>query len=99
MLDHVCSDIKKWLADGKEVVRISVNLSRKHMIDVDLVDHIISIIDKHGVPHEYIEIELTETTTDVEFKDLKRVVSGLQKAGISTAVDDFGIGYSSLLSP
>ncbi|MCR5817006.1 MAG: EAL domain-containing protein [Ruminococcus sp.] len=96
MLDHVCSDIKKWLAEGKEVVRISVNLSRKHMIDVDLVDHIISIIDKHGVPHEYIEIELTETTTDVEFKDLKRVVSGLQKAGISTAVDDFGIGYSSL---
>ncbi|MCH5187479.1 MAG: EAL domain-containing protein, partial [Oscillospiraceae bacterium] len=42
------------------------------------------------------EIELTETTTDVEFKDLKRTIRGLQKAGISTSVDDFGIGYSSL---
>ena len=48
------------------------------------------------MPHEYIEIELTETTTNVEFKDLKRVVSGLQQTGISTSVDDFGIGYSSL---
>ena len=48
------------------------------------------------VPHEYIEIELTETTSDVEFRDLKRIVSGLQKAGICTSVDDFGIGQFSL---
>ncbi|MCH5250300.1 MAG: EAL domain-containing protein, partial [Lachnospiraceae bacterium] len=46
--------------------------------------------------HKYIEIELTETTTDVEFKDLKRTIGGLQQSGISTSVDDFGIGYSSL---
>ena len=96
MLEHVCMDIRKWLDEGRNVVRVSVNLSRKHMMDVDLVDRIISIIDKYNVPHKYIEIELTETTTDVEFKDLKRVVNGLQQAGISTAVDDFGIGYSSL---
>ena len=96
MLDHVCADIRKWLDEGKQVVRVSVNLSRKHMMDIDLLDDLISIIDKHNVPHEYIEIELTETTTDVEFRDLKRVVSGLQKQGIYTSVDDFGIGYSSL---
>ena len=96
MLEHVCMDIRKWLDEGKNVVRVSVNLSRKHIMDIDLVDNIVNMIDKYGVPHKYIEIELTETTTDVEFKDLKRVVNGLQKAGISTAVDDFGIGYSSL---
>ncbi|MBP5578737.1 MAG: EAL domain-containing protein, partial [Ruminococcus sp.] len=50
----------------------------------------------NNVPHEYIEIELTETTTDVEFRDLKRVVSSLQQKGIYTSVDDFGMGYSSL---
>ena len=32
----------------------------------------------------------------MEFKDLKRTIKGLQKSGISTSVDDFGIGYSSL---
>ncbi len=96
MLDHVCSDIRRWLDEGREVVRVSVNLSRKHLVDVDLLDHIISIIDKYKVPHEYIEMELTETTTDVLFSDLKRVVCGLSSAGIWTAVDDFGVGYSSL---
>ncbi|MBP3271044.1 MAG: GGDEF domain-containing protein [Ruminococcus sp.] len=96
MLDHVCRDIRRWLDEGRDVVRVSVNLSRKHMMDIYLLERIIGIIDKHKVPHQYIEIELTETTTDVEFKDLKRVVNGLQRAGIYTSVDDFGIGYSSL---
>ncbi len=65
-------------------------------MDIDLLDKIISVIDKYEVPHEYIEIELTETTTDVLFRDLRRVVCGLQEQGIWTAVDDFGVGYSSL---
>lgn len=96
MLDHVCRDIRRWLDEGKNAVKISVNFSRRHLSDMDLLKHIVSIIDKNNVPHEYIEIELTETTTDVEFKDLKRVIKGLQETGISTSVDDFGIGYSSL---
>lgn len=96
MLDHVCKDIRRWLDEGRQVVRISVNLSRKNLMDIDLLSHILEIIDDNNVPHQYIEIELTETTTDVEFRDLKRVVSGLQKAGIHTSVDDFGMGYSSL---
>lgn len=96
MLDHVCRDIRRWLDEGKRVVKVSVNLSRRHLSDMDLLKHIVSVVDKNNVPHEYIEIELTETTTDVEFKDLKRVISGLQETGISTSVDDFGVGYSSL---
>lgn len=96
MLDTVCRDIRRWLDSGKNVVRISVNLSRRHLSDTDLLKHILEIVDRNQVPHEYIEIELTETTTEVEFQDLKRIIQGLQKSGISTSVDDFGIGYSSL---
>ena len=96
MLDTVCKDIRRWLDNGMNVVRISVNLSRRHLSDTDLLEHIIEIIDRNNVPHKYIEIELTETTTDVEFRDLKRIIGGLQQSGISTSVDDFGIGYSSL---
>ena len=96
MLNKVCESIRKWLDEGKRVVRVSVNLSRRHMINPELLKTIIDIIDRHDVPHEFIEIELTETTTDVEFRDLRRVVEGLQKQDICTSVDDFGMGYSSL---
>ncbi len=96
MLDHVCRDIRKWINQGRKTVRISVNLSRKHMLNRNLVEQLLKIIDKHNVPHSCLEIELTETTTDVAFSDLKRVVTALQGEGIYTSVDDFGIGYSSL---
>ena len=96
MLDHVCADISRWLNEGKKVIRVSVNLSRKHMVNANILESILKIVDRHNVPHSCIEIELTETTTDVEFNDLKRVVNGLQRVGIYTSVDDFGIGYSSL---
>lgn len=96
VLEHVCRDIKKWIKEGKHVVRVSVNLSRKHMINRNLLNSILKIIDRHEIPHSLIEIELTETTSDVGFSDLKRVVNGLQTYGIWTAVDDFGVGYSSL---
>lgn len=96
MLDHVCRDIRKWLDEGRKVVKVSVNLSRCHFGNTNLLNDILNIINGHNVPHQYIEIELTETTTDVSFKDLKDIVFGLQAHGISTAVDDFGTGYSSL---
>ncbi|MCR5706821.1 MAG: GGDEF domain-containing phosphodiesterase [Ruminococcus sp.] len=96
MLEHVCRDIRRWLDEGRHVVPVSVNFSRKHMADVDLQEHIVEIIDKYRIPHSFIEVELTETYTDVEFRDLKKLVSGLQWEGIGTSVDDFGVGYSSL---
>lgn len=96
MLDMVCRDIRRWIDEGREPVRISVNLSRKNLVDIDLQQHILEIVNRNNVPHAYVEIELTETTTDVEFRDLKRVSTGLRTEGIFTSVDDFGMGYSSL---
>lgn len=96
MLDHVCRDIRRWLDEGREAVKVSVNLSRLHLGDEDLLESILRIIDKYKVPHHFIEIELTETTTDVDNKELKKIVYGLREQDISTSVDDFGVGYSSL---
>ena len=75
---------------------MSVNLSRVHMGDPALLEHILGIIDGYRIPHQYIEIELTETTTEVDYFELKKLVSGLRDSGIFTSVDDFGVGYSSM---
>lgn len=96
MLEQVCRDIRQWLDEGRPVVKVSVNFSRRHLGDMNLLQHILDIVDRYSVPHKYIEIELTETTTDVDFRDLREIVTGLQAEGISTSVDDFGMGYSSL---
>lgn len=96
IIEHVCKDIRRWIDEGRKTVPISVNLSRCHFDDKLLFEHIMEIVDKYDIPHELLEIELTETTTDVNFLDLKNIVIQLNGEGITTTVDDFGIGYSSL---
>ena len=96
MLDLVCRNLKKWLDEGKNAVRISINFSRKHLTDPKLLDHIVDIINGYEIPYEYIEIELTETTTEGDYHKLKKLVEGLREIGIHTSIDDFGIGYSSM---
>lgn len=96
MLDTVCKDIRRWMDKGLEPVQVSVNFSRCHLGNRNLLDEIVDIIDGNKVPRRFIQIELTETTTDGDFSDLKYLVAGLQIRGIATAIDDFGTGYSSL---
>ncbi|MCR5420468.1 MAG: bifunctional diguanylate cyclase/phosphodiesterase [Lachnospiraceae bacterium] len=96
MIEHVCRDIRRWIDEKRPVVNVSINLSRCHLGDPDLLLHITEIIDKYEIPHSLIEIELTETTTEVDYKELKDLVTGLKEVGLSTSVDDFGVGYSSM---
>ena len=66
MLEHVCRDMRSRIDEGLPLVKISVNLSRMHLGDDKLAERITAIIDKYDIPHKYIKIELTETTTDVD---------------------------------
>ena len=96
MLAQVCRDIRRWLDEGRDIVRISVNLSRRHMMHRNLLEDVKKIIDEFKIPYNYLEFECTETTTDVEFDVLQRIVDEMHKMGVSMAIDDYGVGYSSL---
>lgn len=96
MLECVCRDMKRWSDEGRKLIRISINFSRKHIYNAYLPETIAEIVDRYDLPHELIEIEFTESTSEVEFSDLKRMATELSNMGFSISIDDFGIGYSSL---
>ncbi len=96
VLESVCQKIKAWEQEGKKLVRISSNFSRKHLKNPNLVGDILSIIDQYEVDHKYIEIEFTESEDYQDYLVMSRIVEELKYYGISTAIDDFGTGYSSL---
>ncbi len=96
VLEHVCKSIRDWIRHGVKPVKVSVNFSRRHLANENLVHDIVQMIDRYDVPYRYIEVELTETTVDADYEALKKIVQGLRGYGIESSVDDFGMGYSSL---
>ena len=98
MITHTAELQAKWLAAGKKIVPVSVNVSRLHFSQPDLAEHINSLVDKYELPHKYIEIELTESAFFDDKKALLTTVRKLQEFGFAVSMDDFGAGYSSLNS-
>lgn len=96
VLEQACMDIRKWIDMGLEPVQVSVNISRKDLDDRTLPFQICDMIDRYKLDHNLIQIEITETTDETEHGIMADFLSKLYDMGISTAIDDFGSGYSSL---
>lgn len=94
--ERVCQKIREWMDEGKSVVPISVNLSRRDFEQEDLVEDICRLIDRYEIPHRYIHMEVTESAYTENPEQVIRKVTGLRKAGFQIEMDDFGTGYSSL---
>ena len=98
MLEEVARQQAQWIAEGWNVVPVSVNVSRAHFTRDDLAEHICEIVDKYQVPHDVIELELTESAFFDDKDTLLSTVRKLRESGFSVSMDDFGAGYSSLNS-
>ena len=98
MLEEIAKQQAEWISQGRKVVPISVNVSRAHFAKEDLAEHICSIVDKYQVPHDVIELELTESAFFDDKQVLLQTVKKLRESGFVVSMDDFGAGYSSLNS-
>lgn len=92
---------KERLEAGKEVVPISVNQSRLHMVaEEGYLDKMRAIVDKYKLPPGLIELEVTETVfgdfdAKAGVKSAEEIISALHDMGFTVSIDDFGSGYSS----
>lgn len=96
VLNAGCEELKKWRNAGHDQLKLAVNVSSKQLAQPDFEQQVFNALAKHGVPGSALELEITE---NVLIQDMDQVISKLRQlhaAGICIAVDDFGIGYSSL---
>lgn len=96
ILREVCRVIRHWLDEGRVVYPVSVNLSRTHFANPDLVEHIQAVIREFAIPLDYIELEITESAFFRDGEFMMEKLHELHEAGFSLSIDDFGTGYSSL---
>ncbi len=90
-----CQQGQQWLAEGRAVPRLSVNVSVREMRSHDYVERVTAILAATGFPAERLEIEVTESIIQSVDHSL-RLFTRLKALGVQIAIDDFGTGFSSL---
>ncbi len=96
IFEQVCRDLRRWLDEGIEPVRISTNFSRRNLANPEFSEKIKQILTAYDIPRQYIEVEVTETISAEENDRLSRFIREMHDSEIAMAIDDFGTGYSSL---
>lgn len=90
------ADIARWLRMDMEVPMISLNVSRRHLSDEDFCEKFNALVDGLGVPHDAIELEITESLLTENLNKLVDMATWFKERGYRISIDDFGAGYSSL---
>lgn len=96
VFENVCRLLKKWKDQGKDLLPISVNMSRIHFSKNNFLEEYVRIRDQYGIPTQYLEIELTETLVFENPEVFMSVIQRIRKEGFACSMDDFGSGYSTL---
>lgn len=84
------------LSDQGYEVPVAVNISTRNLTDSQLVDSIKSLLSSYRVNPSLLEIEITESSLINQHSRVLENLNRLSEMGICIAIDDFGIGYSSL---
>ena len=90
VLEQVVAFLAKNNQLGRRQVPISVNASSLHSRCSDTVSRGCEILKKYDVSPDLIRYELTETATILDYQNVSRLLTNLQKAGIQTVLDNFG---------
>ncbi|MCI2111717.1 MAG: EAL domain-containing protein [Bacilli bacterium] len=98
VFEHVCRNIAEWKKNGTPILVMSINLSRKTVYNPGLLEFFRRTLSKYDIDPRAIEIELTESIAAKEQIFVADMIAKLRKIGFQTAIDDFGVGYSSLAS-
>jgi diguanylate cyclase (GGDEF)-like protein/PAS domain S-box-containing protein len=96
VLTEACKNLATWRSMGFVDLRVAVNISPMEFERADAVERILSIIDRHGIPAELMEIEITENLLLSDAAGVIDKMRQLRERGMRISIDDFGTRYSSL---
>lgn len=78
------------------IERVSINLSTRDLMDLELPDKLEAILLRHGVRAEAFCLEITESAIMDDPERAEGTLNRLSQRGYKLSIDDFGTGYSSL---
>ncbi len=96
VLKTACQQNMEWEKAGFSQLRVSVNLSRRQLFQMNLASKIREILNETKLDPGRLQIEITEGAIRSDFERAQEVLSEVKELGIDIAIDSFGSGFSSL---
>ncbi len=94
-IEEACRQGQVWHNEGTGL-RIAVNVSARQFQQANVVSMIHDSLERSGFDPHFLEIEITESTAMADPNLTAEILLDLKNLGISVAIDDFGVGHSSL---
>ena len=95
VLETACRQIATWRQQGLNL-RVAVNVSAQQFRQPDLVARVGFLLLRWQIPPHLLELEVTESVAMIDTGQAAKMLQELTDLGISVALDDFGMGHSSL---
>lgn len=96
VLNTACKQNVDWQRQGLPPIAMAVNLSARQFSDPELLDDIQRALSDSGMDPKLLELELTESMVMLNPVRTIGILTELRAMGVRIAIDDFGVGYSSL---
>ena len=96
VLREACKARQGWRKLGLQIPPLAVNIAGVHLRQPGYVDGLLATLDEFGVQPAEVEIEVTETGLLDTSATVRENLVRLRQAGVRLALDDFGVGFSSL---
>jgi diguanylate cyclase (GGDEF)-like protein/PAS domain S-box-containing protein len=91
-----CQQLKRWDDEGLPPITISINISPRQFMARRLVSTLLAMVRESGANPRLVELEITETMIMRNVEQSIETLAQLRSVGMQLAIDDFGVGYSSL---
>ncbi|MCW3060735.1 MAG: hypothetical protein JWQ02_2556 [Capsulimonas sp.] len=98
VLEEACRQAREWSKTANEgaAMVMGVNLSTRQFQQNDIVDDVVGVLKRSGLPPAQLKLEITESLMALSPDDTAAKLHQLKALGVHLAVDDFGTGYSSM---
>lgn len=95
VFEQVCRTLHRWEVEDLPMIPVSVNFAGATLRQESIADKMLQLIDKYHVFCEYLEIEVSESYTDMNQEMLTETSSKIRKANVRVILDHFGAKNSS----
>jgi diguanylate cyclase (GGDEF)-like protein/PAS domain S-box-containing protein len=97
VLREACAQFKRWQQQSGKDLKLAVNVSTRQLLEGQhFVKLVLETISETKISPHTLELEITEYALIEQQQTVAETIAQLRKSGVEFAIDDFGVGYSSL---